>query len=104
MAETRSHKKIHPPYVVRTMLPNKTWASNGHARKLVKKALCLPKSANTAFIHSHRKFGSLGVPNIADNSKVVWASQAYKYLTNKDNHVKSVATQQLLATTKLRTR
>jgi len=87
------------------MLPNKTWANSidGHIRRLVKKALCLPKSANSAFIHCPWKFGGLGVPCVEDDLKIAWASQAYKYLTNKDNHVKSVATQQLLHTTKLRT-
>jgi len=99
---------IHPTldYVVRTMLPNKMWANNidGYTRRLVKKALRLPKSANSAFIHCPWKFGGLGVPCIADDLQIAWASQAYKYLTNKDNHVKNMAMQQQLATTKHRTR
>jgi len=99
---------IHPTldYVVRTMLPNKTWANNidGHTRRLVKKALRLPKSACKSYIHCPWKFGGLGIPCVADDLQVAWASQAYKYLTNKDSHVKSVATQQLLDTTRARTR
>jgi len=77
------------------MLPNKTWARNidSHTRRLVKKALRLPKSANTTFIHFPWKFGGLGVPCIADGLQIAWASQAYKYLTNKDNYAKSMAKQ-----------
>ena len=93
-------------YTLRTMLPMKKWARDidNHTRQVIKKAFHLPKTTCTPTLHYAWKSDSLGLLCIVDDLHIVWVSQTFKFLTNKDIYVKSVAVEQLRATVKARAR
>ena len=76
-------------YILRTMLPNRTWAKNmdDAVRGMVKKAFRLPRRTITSFFYVPWRNGGLGLPNVENDLDVGWASQVYKFLTSKDPKV-----------------
>ena len=86
-------------YTFQTMLPTKKWASDidNHTPQVIKKAFHLPKTTCAW------KSAGLGLLCIVD-LHIAWVSQAFKFLINKDIHVKSVVVEQLRATVKARAR
>ena len=76
-------------YILRTMLPNRTWAKglDDAIREMAKKAFRLPQRTITSFFYVPWKHGGSGLPNVEGDLDVVWASQVYKFLTSKDPKV-----------------
>ena len=76
-------------YILRTMLPNRTWGKNldDAVRGMAKKAFRLPRRTTTPFFYVTWKNGGLGLPNVESDLDVGWASQVFKFLTSKDPRV-----------------
>ena len=84
-------------YILRTMLPNRSWAKNldDAVRGMVKKAFRLPRRTITSFFYVPWKHGGLGLPNVENDLDVGWASQVYKFLTNKDPKIVMMSAKRL---------
>ena len=76
-------------YILRTMLPNRTWAKqlDDAVRGMAKKAFRLPRRTITSFFYVPWKHGGLGLPNVENDLDVGWASQVYKFFNSKDQKV-----------------
>ena len=76
-------------YILRTMLPNRSWAKNldDAVRGMAKKAFRLPRRTITTFFYVPWRYGGLGLPNVESDLDVGWASQVFKFLTSKDPKV-----------------
>lgn len=93
-------------YYLNTSILDITWASNIDAciRRLVKKALRLPRSTTTSFFYTSKQHGGLGLTSILDSIHNTRIMRVVKCLTSRDKTVSGVALSQLQQTVKYRRR
>ncbi|KAL5510064.1 hypothetical protein EMCRGX_G005537 [Ephydatia muelleri] len=71
-------------YVLKIFFPGSLWCRkmDMSTRKWLKKAVCIPSRACSAFLYTPQSLGGLGVPCIEDEMHVTRVAQAFKFLAD----------------------
>ena len=85
-------------YVMKIFFPGSLWCHklDTATRKWLKKAVCIPARACSAFLYTLQCMGGLGVPCVEGEMHVARVAQAFTFLADtRDPAVRHVALQQL---------
>ena len=89
-------------YHLNASIPNRLWLARLTIRRIIKKALKLPKRTLTAFFHTARKDGGLRLTSKEDRLDISLVKRALVILSCQDRRIQDVAWSQLTSTLKCR--
>ena len=87
-------------YYLNVSIPNRSWLTKLDAtiRRIVKKALRLPKRTSSAFFHISRKDRGLGLISQEDRLDISLVKRALIILSSQDRQIQDIAWAQLTST------
>ena len=87
-------------YYLNASIPNRSWLIRLDVtiRRIVKKALKLPKRTSTAFFHISRKDGGLGLISQEDRLNIILVKRALIILSSQDRRIQDITWAQLTST------